>query len=234
MIETPLCTDCRDVFDPRHLQVTKGVGIEQIYPSVGASIKASGLWILNLLRTSYSRDLLMFILASFVSSSVGEIVMQGCDLQLMRWIHTTSFLLFPHQECVHILYIYIYMCIFNRIPLQHMYTDPFFNFHYIIHCYTNLVSLKPRIISCCQEPERPLELKLQTLLGRRCKFVEGKVLVVWSILRQSHLMTRWPKILHPSSYFHDLKNYASPPDPWKSWNSILRMWGRVLGGTIHT
>ena len=101
MIEAPLCTDCRDVFDPRHLQVTKGVGIEQIYPSVGASIKASGLWILNLLRTSYSRDLLMFILASFVSSSVGEIVTQGCDLQLMRWIHTTSFLLFPHQECVH-------------------------------------------------------------------------------------------------------------------------------------
>jgi len=84
MIETPLCTDCRDVFDPRHLQVTKGVGIEQIYPSVGASIKASGLWILNFLRTSYSRDLLMFILASFVSSLVGEIVMQGCDLQLMR------------------------------------------------------------------------------------------------------------------------------------------------------
>lgn len=76
MIEAPLCTDCRDVFDPRHLQVTKGVGIEQIYPSVGASIKASGFWILNLLRT--------FILASFVSSSVGEIVMQGCDLQLMR------------------------------------------------------------------------------------------------------------------------------------------------------
>ena len=84
MIETPLCTDCRDVFDPTHLQVTKGVGIEQIYPSVGASIKASGLWILNLLRTSYSRDLLMFILASFVSSLVGEIVMQGCEMQLMR------------------------------------------------------------------------------------------------------------------------------------------------------
>lgn len=118
MIEAPLCTDF-------HLQVTKGVGIEQIYPSVGASIKASGLWILNLLRTSYSRDLLMFILASFVSSSVGEIVMQGCDLQLMRWIHTTSFLVFPHQECVHMykLYIYIYMCFSHRIPLQNMYTS---------------------------------------------------------------------------------------------------------------
>ena len=92
------------------LQVTKGVGIEQIYPSVGASIKASGLWILNVaqdvfqlmftfvLLSSYSRNFgMLFILASFVSSSVGEMLMQAWALQLvMGWIHTTDFLLFPH------------------------------------------------------------------------------------------------------------------------------------------
>ena len=37
--------------------MTKGVGIEQIYPSVGASIKASGLWILNVAQDVF---LLMF------------------------------------------------------------------------------------------------------------------------------------------------------------------------------